>query len=107
MTITDSSTSLDTAYTEQSIVAFTTGVLSDVDACVSEVEARLQRGTLGTSTVPTTTQVKNWLTRAKLELAEVRGFTWRRKYATATTVAGTYRYAMPQENLLFGSNNYH
>lgn len=97
MSITDSSTSLDLAYTEQSIASFTTGVLSDLDACVSEVEARLQRGTIGATSVPTETQVKNWLKRAKLELSEIRGFTWRRKYATATTTAGTYRYSMPPD----------
>lgn len=97
MTITDVSTALDTAYTEQSIVAFTAGVLSNIAACVSEVEAKIQRGTLGAATTPTSTQVQNWLKRAKMEIAETRGYTWKRKYAYCSTVAGTYRYSLPPD----------
>jgi len=97
MSITDSSTGLDLAYTEQSIVAFTEGVLASVDECVDEVESKLRRGTLSTSTSPTLAQVKGWLARAKMELAEVKNFTFNRKYATATTTAGTYRYALPDD----------
>jgi len=97
MTITDSSSSLDLAYTEQSIVAFTAGVLTTQATCVSEVESKIQRGTLSTTTKPTATQVQQWLKRAKMELAEVKSFTFNRKYATATTTAGTYRYALPDD----------
>uniref|UniRef100_A0A6M3J1I8 Uncharacterized protein n=1 Tax=viral metagenome TaxID=1070528 RepID=A0A6M3J1I8_9ZZZZ len=97
MTITDSSTALTTAYTEQSIVGFTEGVLGDIAACVLEVETKLQRGVLSTTTKPTATQVQNWLKRAKMELAEVRSFTFNRKYAYMTTVAGTYRYSLPDD----------
>jgi len=97
MSITDSSANLDLAWTEQTIVAFTTGVLSDMDACVDEVESKLKRGTLDASSTPTETQVKNWIKRYKMELAEIRHFTFTRKYATATTTAGTYRYALPPD----------
>jgi hypothetical protein len=97
MSITDSSTNLDLAWTEQTIVAFTTGVLSDIDACVDEVESKLKRGTLGATSTPTETQVKNWLKRYKMELAEIKRFTFNRKYATASTTAGTYRYALPAD----------
>ena len=95
MGITDSSTNLDLGWTEQTVVAFTTGVLSDIDACVDEVSTKLRRGTLGASSTPTETQVKNWLKRYKMELAEIKRFTFNRKFATASTTAGTYRYALP------------
>jgi len=97
MSITDSSTALDVAYTEQSIVGFTEGVLTDLAACVAEVESKLQRGTLSTSTKPTLAQVQGWLKRAKMELSEVKSFTFNRKYAYMTTTAGTYRYALPPD----------
>ena len=97
MSITDSSSSLDTAYTEQSIVGFTEGVLTNLAACVTEVESKLQRGTLSASTKPTSTQVQNWLKRAKMELSETKSFTFNRKYAYMTTVAGTYRYSLPPD----------
>ena len=58
MGITDSTTTIDTAWVEQSIVAFTSGVLTDEAACVTEVESKLQRGTLGASTKPTSTLIR-------------------------------------------------
>lgn len=97
MSITDSSTNLDLAYTEQTTVAFTTGVLAGMSECVDEVESKIHRGTLGVTTTPTLAQVQNWLRRAKMELSEVKNFTFNRKYATATTTAGTYRYALPPD----------
>ena len=97
MAITDSSTELTTTYTEQTIVAFTAGTLSTISDCVSEVEARLKRGTLSTSSTPTLAQVQNWLVAAKQELSQSKGFTWKRRYATASTVASQYRYALPPD----------
>ena len=97
MSLTVASAALDLAWAEFGAVAFTAGTLADQAACVTEVEAKLKRGTLGASTVPTNTQVKNWLQRAKQELAEVRQFTWRRRYVTATLTAGTWRYALPPD----------
>lgn len=97
MSITDSSTSLDLTYTEQSLVSFSSGVLSTLSTCVTEVESKLQVGTLSASTTPTLTQVQNWLKRAKMELSEIRRFDFRRRYATASTTAGTYRYALPPD----------
>lgn len=97
MSITDDSTGLDLTYTEKPVVAFTAGTLAGVAECVSEVESKLQRGTLGASTTPTLTQIQNWLVRAKQELAEVKGFTWKRRYASASTTADTYRYALPPD----------
>jgi hypothetical protein len=53
MSITDDSTGLSTTYTEQTVVAFTAGTLANVAACITEVEAKLKRGTLSASTNPT------------------------------------------------------
>lgn len=97
MAISDSTTTLDTAWTEQSLAEFTAGVLSAIANCVSEVEAKLNRGTLSATSKPTDTQVKNWLKRAKLELAQERGYSFVRKYAYADTTAGSYRYSLPND----------
>ncbi len=97
MSITDATTSLTTAWTEQATVGFTSGVLSTISDCVTEVEAFLKRGTLSGTTAPTVTQVKNWVRRAKLKLASVKSYTFARKYATATMTAGTWRYALPAD----------
>ena len=97
MSITDSTTTLDTAWTEQTIVAFTSGVLTNEAACVSEVESKLKRGTLSSTTNPTDTQVKNWLVRAKEELAEAKDYSFARKFAQATLSAGDYRVSLPPD----------
>jgi len=97
MSITDSSTSLDTAWVEGSIVSFTSGVLSTIATCVTEVESKIKRGTLSASTDPTLARVQGWLKRAKMELAEAKGFSFDRKYATASLTADTYRYALPPD----------
>ena len=95
--ITDSTTTLTTAWTEQSIPVFTSGVLSTLATCVSEVESKLQRGTLSTASTPTLAQVQNWLRRAKLEIAEDFGYEFKRKYASCTTTANTYVYSLPPD----------
>jgi hypothetical protein len=97
MSITDSTTTLDTSWTGQSFATFTTGVLSTLATCVSEVESKLQRGTLSTSTIPTLLQVQNWLRRAKLELVEEKGFSFARKYAYCDLTANSYRYSLPPD----------
>jgi hypothetical protein len=97
MSITDSSTELTATWTENSYVAFTSGVLSTMATCVTEVEGKLKRGTLSTTTAPTLAQVQNWLKRAKLELMEFKNYTFARKYAYVDLTAGTYRYALPPD----------
>jgi len=97
MPITDATTSLSTTWTEQSVVAFTAGTLASITECVSEVEVKLKRGTLTASTTPSTINVQTWLIRAKQELAEIKQFTWKRRYAQATGVAGQYRYGLPPD----------
>jgi len=97
MGITDNTTTLDTAWTEQTIAVFTSGVLTNEAACVSEVEAKLKRGTLSASTTPTDTQVKNWLVRAKEELAEIKNYSFNRKFAQTSLSAGDYRVSLPPD----------
>lgn len=97
MSITDSTTALDTVHTEQSVVAFTAGSLATVAECITEIQSKLKRGTLGTTSTPTSLEVQRWLSRAKQELAEVKGFTWKRRYVSVTTVAGQTRYALPPD----------
>ena len=97
MSITDATTNLDTSYTEQSVVAFTAGTLATINSCITEVEAKIKRGTLSTSTTPTLAQVQTWLIRAKQELAEAKNFSFSRRYASLTTVANQYRYSMPPD----------
>ena len=95
--ITDSSTTIGTSWTENTIPAFTAGTLTTLATCVSEVESKLQRGTLSTSTAPTLAQVQNWLERKKMEIAESFGFSYARKYAYVTLVADQYRYSLPPD----------
>ena len=97
MPITDASTSVSTTWTEQPTVSFTAGTLATITECITEVGAKLKRGTLDASSKPTNTQVQNWLIRAKQELAEIKRFTFNRRYATASTVASTYRYSLPPD----------
>jgi len=97
MSLTVASAALDTAWAEFGAVAYTAGTLADEDACVTEVESKLRRGTLGATSTPTDTEVKNWLQMAKQELAEIRQFTWKRRYVTTTLTAGVYRYSLPPD----------
>ncbi len=90
-------TALATTWTEQTVVEFNAGTLADIAACITHVGGKLQRGTLGASSTPTSTQISNELVRAKEELCEVFGFTWQRKYSYADTVAAQYRYALPKD----------
>lgn len=98
-TITNSTTTLDTAWTEKDIPIprFTAGALGTQSACVDEVGNKLQRGALGSTSTPTDAQVKNWLIRAKQKLLQARDFSFAWKYAYTSTVAGTYRYALPPD----------
>jgi len=84
-------------------VSFNAGTLSDIDDCITHVQSNLNRGTLSATSKPTSTEVQNWLIRAKQELMETHGFTWRRVFSYLDTVAGTYRYALPLD---FGEGGY-
>lgn len=99
MSITDSTTTIDTAWTENDIPipAFTAGALSTLSACVDEVGVKLQRGALSATSVPTDANVKTWLMRAKLKLMQVRDFSYARKYAYVSTVVDQYRYILPPD----------
>lgn len=102
MSLTVASTSLSTSWSEFSTVDYTAGSLANQAACVTEVESKLRRGTLSATSTPSDTSVKRWLQRAKQELAEIRKFTWRRRYVTGTLTAGSYRYSLPPD---FGGGN--
>ena len=97
MPITDATTSLATTWTEAATVSFTSGTLSTISDCVTEVGNKLQRGTLSGTSAPTETQVQGYLIRAKEELAEIKRWTFTRRFATADTVASTFRYSLPPD----------
>lgn len=97
MSITDDTTGLDTSWVEKEVVAFTAGTLGDIDDMVTEVQDKLKRGTLSTSTSPTLVAVKRWLVRAKEELMQVKAFSFMRRYAYASVTAGSYRIALPPD----------
>jgi len=97
MSITDATSNLSTSYTEQTTVTFNAGTLANIDDCITEIESKLRRGTLSANTKPTLTEVKRWLARAKEELVEIKGFTFKRRYASVSTVASQYRYALPPD----------
>jgi hypothetical protein len=95
--ITDSTTTIGTSWTENTLPAFTAGTLSSLATCITEVESKLKRGTLSTSTTPTLAQAQNWLRRKKQEIAERFGYSYTRKYAYVTLVADQYRYSLPPD----------
>lgn len=97
MSITVATSTSDLSWQEIDVVEFTAGTLATITECITEVQDRLQRGTLSTDTTPTTTQVQKWLIRAKEQLAAIRNFSFGRRYAYATTTAGTYRMALPPD----------
>lgn len=97
MSITDSTTSLDTSWTEQSVVQVTAGSLSSLSTMADEVQTKLQRGTLSSSSNPTLASVYTWLVRAKEELAQVKSFSFLRRYVYATLTEGTYRISLPPD----------
>lgn len=97
MSITDMTGSLELSWQEIDAVSFTAGTLADEDACVSQVEKKLQRGTLSTSTEPSTTDVKAYLVRAKEILCETYGYSWVRRFAYATLTSGEHRFALPPD----------
>ena len=78
-------------------MSFNAGTLSNIDACVTEVQSNLNRGALSESSKPKLTQVKNWLIRAKQELAEQHGFEWKRVFSYMDTAASEYRYILPPD----------
>lgn len=97
MTIASATLTIDLTWQEVDTVQFTAGTLADMDALKSEVERKLQRGTLSNTSSPTTTEVQNWLIRAIEETMEAHDFNFTRRYAYASCVAGTYRYALPPD----------
>jgi len=96
MSITGSTTTIDTAWSESDFVAYTGGVLADLDAIVSEIQSKSKR-TFSTTSEPTLAQVQKWAKRAKAEIATIMGFQFTRRRATCSTVAAQYVYSMPPD----------
>lgn len=97
MAITDSTTTLDTAWSEFTTVAFTAGTIADSDGMLTDVESKLKRGTLSTTSSPTKASVQRWLVRAKEELMQIKSFTFARRYAYADLTTGDYRVSLPPD----------
>lgn len=97
MSITTATTSIDLAWQEIDVVSFTAGTLASITEMTTEIQAKLQRGTLSATTRPTSTQVQQWCTRGKEMLCERFGFTWARRYAYASLTASSYRFALPAD----------
>ncbi len=95
--LTVASAPLSTDWVDFSTVEYTAETLSDINDCITEVESKLGRGTLSTSTVPQVDVIKRWLVHARQALSEIRQFTWRRRYVTATLTSGSYRYSLPPD----------
>ena len=97
MSITDSTTSVDTTWAEHTIVAFAAGTLDTSTAMVTEVERKLKRGTLSATTSPTLSAVTDWLVRGKEELMQTKSYSFSRRYAYASLTAGDYRISLPPD----------
>ncbi len=99
MSITVASGTLDTEWAEFSIVDYPASTLGTLSACIDEVGIKLRPGdvALTATTTPSSTQVASWILRAKEELAEIKNFTWRRRYVTATLTGGSYRFSLPPD----------
>lgn len=97
MSLTVTTSTVETSWQEIDVVMFNNNTLADINSCITEVQDRLQRGTLTTSTTPSTTQVTRWLIQAKEKFMMHRNFSWARRYAYATGTAGSYRFGLPPD----------
>ena len=78
-------------------MSFNAGTLSNIDACATQVQGNLNRGTLTELSKPKLSEVKNWIIRAKQELAEQHGFNWRSVFSYMDTSSSGYRYDLPPD----------
>ena len=97
MSLTVASGALDTGWAEFNTVAFTASTLGTLSDCIDEVGSKLNRGTISSTSNPKDSDIARWLIRGKQELAEIKKFTFRRRYVTANTVASQYRYGLPPD----------
>ena len=97
MAITVASASLDTTWVEFGAVDLTAEIANTLSALIDEVGVKLNRGAITSTSTPKDSEVATWLNRAKLELAETKQYTWKRRYVTATLTSNTYRYSMPPD----------
>ena len=85
-----------TEWTAQSAVSFNAGSIADTTEIATKVGNNLSRTISATST-PTSTEVADWVVQGKQALCEEYGFTWKRKYVYADTVANYARYSLPAD----------
>ena len=97
MSITDSTTSLDTAWVERRTVDFTCGTMPDLSALVTEVESKLNRGTLSSTSVPSLSDVQRWLVRGKAQLLQGKAYSFANRFAHATLSLGCYTLGLPPD----------
>lgn len=97
MSVTVATTTIDLVWQEVDLVSFTAGTMADIDSMKTEVESKLQRGTLSGTSSPTTAEVGIWLVRAKEEFMETGGYSFARRFVYATATAATYRFALPPD----------
>lgn len=97
MALVVASDTLDTSWAEFGIVEYTASTLGTISSMIDEVGLKLNRGAISATSYPSDAQVAQWLVRGKQEFAKTKAYTWRRRYVTATTTAGTYRYSMPPD----------
>lgn len=95
MTLVVASSLLDTTWTEFSTVPYGASTLGTLSTMIDEVGLKLNRGAISASSSPSDSQIAQWLVRGKQEFAKTKLYTWRRRYLTATTTAGVYRYSLP------------
>jgi hypothetical protein len=97
MALVVATTALDTSWAEFSTVGYTASTIGTLSNMIDEVGLKLNRGAITSTSSPTDAQVAQWLVRGKQEFAKTKAYTWRRRYVTATTTAGVYRYSMPPD----------
>jgi hypothetical protein len=96
MSLIVASGTLDTVWSEFSTAAFTASTLGTLSDMIDEVGYKLNL-TPASTTKPSDAQIANWLIRAKEEIAEAKGYTWKKRYVTATLTSSTYRYSLPPD----------
>ena len=84
-------------WTDKTISKFSPSQLATCGDLVTEVESKLGRGDITEDSSPSLVSVKRWLTRAKEELASIKGFTFSYKFVSTVIEKGSYRALLPND----------
>ena len=95
MAIVPASGTLDTSWAEFNTVGYTASALATLSACIDAVGVKLNRGAITSTSAPKDSEIADWITRGKQQLAQTKGYTWKRRLVTMTTTSGTFRYSLP------------